>query len=238
MDSILAQSRLRTRVPLAPSPMLRHSRASKAPPHREPRGRRVGDRRRDLQLNRAIRVRPEAASHRVAGAKRGVAATRRPARSWSKSTRHPASTCSTARPATPPSRPAAPTNRPGSPPAATRLRDLQLSHGPRLHLRHCRGPNDADISKVPTPTRCPGLRGPLYSTRRGIEKCGGCRPARCLSTPADFGSFDGCVHAVLASCTHLPDLRLRGAPVGWSIKCKRPGQTWCAARDLNPEPAD
>jgi hypothetical protein len=118
MDSILTRSRLRTHVPIAPSPRLRHPRASKAPPHREPRGRRVGDRRRDLQLNRAIRVRPEAASHRVAGAKRGVAATRRPARSWSKSTRHLASTCSTARPATPPSRPAAPTNRPASPPGA------------------------------------------------------------------------------------------------------------------------
>jgi hypothetical protein len=55
-------------------------------------------------------------------------------------------------------------------------------------------------------------------------------------TTADFSAFGRCVQAVLTSCTHLPDLGL-GHEVGSGLrKCKRPGQRWCAARDLNTNP--
>jgi hypothetical protein len=63
-------------------------------------------------------------------------------------------------------------------------------------------------------------------------------PGSSVLTPADFGAAVRCVQAVLTSCTDLPDLGLRHAQCRRPGNCKRPGQTWCAAGDLNPEPAD
>jgi hypothetical protein len=65
-------------------------------------------------------------------------------------------------------------------------------------------------------------------------RCG----ARHRFAPADFGLLRECVQAVLTSCTHLPDLGVKHGQREWARMCIRPGQRWCAARDLNPEPAD
>ena len=56
--------------------------------------------------------------------------------------------------------------------------------------------------------------------------------------PADFRA----ALSMRASRAHFPHAFARIGPSrgsgSWSGMCIRPGQTWCAARDLNPEPAD